>query len=565
MKYDIFISYRRGGGKDIARTLKESLTSKGYNVFLDFDELKDGYFDEKIMHAIDEAPVFILVLSKGSMARCVDEEDWVRKEIEYALSKEKQIVPIDPDKEFDGFPEEMPAALREKVGQHQFSVLDTDQLFSESLDKIDKNRLSPIIRRERIKRQRWLKYSLWLVIATVIILGSYFLISYLGEKQNQKGKEYYALEQNGEPNYELAVKHFKISAALGNAAGQHNLGVSYLYGYGVEMSNEKAYKYFLKSYKHAKGKVLPLVCYHLGLMEKDGSYCGRDLDKAFSYFQQSAYLGEPYSQYELALMFYNVEDCHYNLDSAIYWFQKAAEQENAKSCFLLGSMYFFGQAVKQDAEKGLDYWKKGAQLGDPTCCNILVNAYESQGFYEEGFYYASMSAKLGDSEGLYYVGRYYFEGKGVDVNEAEGFLSLVKSAQKGNDLAMQYLQSLSSHYAIPVSLENISDNITVRLVNSSSQSTKLFLRFTRKSVLDMNFVIDNQCYLMDHGSGTRYKLLNVENCTSYPDINMVKNDDVLDFVLEFEKVPLDVESLTLVANDYDKVVQFSNLQIQYAN
>ena len=53
MKYDIFISYRRGGGKDIARMLKESLTSKGYNVFLDFDELKDGYFDEKIIHAID--------------------------------------------------------------------------------------------------------------------------------------------------------------------------------------------------------------------------------------------------------------------------------------------------------------------------------------------------------------------------------------------------------------------------------------------------------------------------------------------------------------------------------
>lgn len=47
-KYHIFLSYRREDGKDLARTLKETLTGKGYRVFLDMDELQDGVFDERI-------------------------------------------------------------------------------------------------------------------------------------------------------------------------------------------------------------------------------------------------------------------------------------------------------------------------------------------------------------------------------------------------------------------------------------------------------------------------------------------------------------------------------------
>lgn len=564
MKYDIFISYRRGGGKDVARMLKESLTSKGYNVFLDFDELKDGYFDEKIMHAIDEAPVFILVLSKGSMDRCVEDEDWVRKEIEYALSKDRQIVPVDPDHEFDGFPEAMPVALREEVGQHQFSVLDTGQLFNESLDKIDKNRLSKVIRRERIKRLKWLKYVLGISIIAMLILGSYLLISYFGKKYSNMGTEY-MLGKNGEADIEYAIKYYKISAALGNAIGQYNLGQAYLFGHGVEVSDEKAYKYFLKSHKHANKVILPQVSYFLGIMKRGGMYCDRDIDQAFMYFQQSAYLGDVDGQFELAKLFYNPETKHYNLDSAMYWFEKAAEQNNMESCFSLGTMYFFGQNVEQNPIVAIEYFKKGARLGDLGSANILFSLYETQESYEDAFYYASMSADKGDAEGLYNVGRCYYEGKGVDTDELVGVENLIKSAKTGNELALQYLQTLGTHYATAESIEKITDNVEIRLVSNSSHSTTFYLRFTRKSILDMTFVVDGQCFLEDAVTGVRYKLLKTQNCKVYPDVNQVINDDIHEFVLQFEKLPVDAKSLTLVSNDYDKVVKFSNIQLQYAN
>lgn len=66
-KYDIFISYRREGGAQYARILQLMLQQRGYKVFLDYDELTDGAFSEHIKTAINEAPIFMLVLSNKSM------------------------------------------------------------------------------------------------------------------------------------------------------------------------------------------------------------------------------------------------------------------------------------------------------------------------------------------------------------------------------------------------------------------------------------------------------------------------------------------------------------------
>ena len=145
MAYDIFISYRRKGGADKARPLKSELERRGYNVFLDFDELKDGVFDQRIMDAIDEAPIFLVILSAHSLDRCKNDNDWVRKEIEYAISKRRHFVPVDPNKEFDGFPADIPESVKLGLGQHQFSHVDFEQLFKASIDKMVSERIEPFL------------------------------------------------------------------------------------------------------------------------------------------------------------------------------------------------------------------------------------------------------------------------------------------------------------------------------------------------------------------------------------------------------------------------------------
>lgn len=93
-KYDIFISYRRAGGIDSAVALQSTLRQMHYRAFLDVDGLHSGVFDTALLHRIEECKDFLLVLSPGALERCKNEDDWVRREVEYAMSLGKNIIPI---------------------------------------------------------------------------------------------------------------------------------------------------------------------------------------------------------------------------------------------------------------------------------------------------------------------------------------------------------------------------------------------------------------------------------------------------------------------------------------
>lgn len=140
-KYDIFISYRRDGGAQYARILQLMLIQRGYKVFLDYDELRDGTFSDRIKAAIKAAPVFMLVLSVGSMARCVNEDDWVGKEILLAVQEGKYFVPIDPDRTFDGVPQGVPTAIKKAIEGNQHSEISFGQLLGASVEQMITDRL----------------------------------------------------------------------------------------------------------------------------------------------------------------------------------------------------------------------------------------------------------------------------------------------------------------------------------------------------------------------------------------------------------------------------------------
>lgn len=147
MKYDVFISYRRDGGSEFARSVKAMLERKGYSVFLDFDELKDGVFDERILKAIESAPVFLFILSPHSLDRCINEDDWVRKEIEYAYKSERHIIPVNKDGSFEGLPDGLPEPLVAVLGRNQYSEVMIGQLFEASMNKMIKERVAPVVKR----------------------------------------------------------------------------------------------------------------------------------------------------------------------------------------------------------------------------------------------------------------------------------------------------------------------------------------------------------------------------------------------------------------------------------
>lgn len=144
-KYDIFISYRRVGGAQYARILQLMLIQRGYKVFLDYDELRDGVFGKRIKAAIHEAPIFMLVLSKDSMERCVNPDDWVREEILLAVQEQKIFLPINPDKAFDGIKADVSEAIRTVACDNQHSEIDFGQNLGVTIEQMIQNRIAPKI------------------------------------------------------------------------------------------------------------------------------------------------------------------------------------------------------------------------------------------------------------------------------------------------------------------------------------------------------------------------------------------------------------------------------------
>lgn len=110
-KYDVFISYRRDGGQETARILRDSLTERGYRVFFDLESLRSGAFNTKLYSVIEECTDFVLVLSPHALDRCVNPDDWVRQEVEHALRKKKNVIPI-LLRNFD-FPAQLPETLKD--------------------------------------------------------------------------------------------------------------------------------------------------------------------------------------------------------------------------------------------------------------------------------------------------------------------------------------------------------------------------------------------------------------------------------------------------------------------
>lgn len=111
---DVFVSYRRSNGSQLASLLKVHLQLRGFSVFIDVERLEAGKFDNNLLQSIKQAKHFLLVLTPRALERCIEDvecKDWVHREIVAALNSNCNIIPI-----IDNFswpePEKLPEDMR---------------------------------------------------------------------------------------------------------------------------------------------------------------------------------------------------------------------------------------------------------------------------------------------------------------------------------------------------------------------------------------------------------------------------------------------------------------------
>lgn len=155
MEYDIFVSYRRVDsqgrveGRDIARLLTKELKLYGYNVFFDYSEIKDNDFEDAILPAIRNCKIFILLLTANALVRCIDECDWVRREIMEAYNSGRKIITVNPGYEFKEFPIKLPKSLI-FLKTIQMSVIDVESNFEVTVKKMVQDRIQSVVPDSRI-------------------------------------------------------------------------------------------------------------------------------------------------------------------------------------------------------------------------------------------------------------------------------------------------------------------------------------------------------------------------------------------------------------------------------
>ena len=162
-KYDIFISYRRKDengkewGTSVARNILQALEDRGYKgrVFFDHNKIGPEDFEKKILGAIRQAKVFLCILTTNAMDKCVNEGDWVRREICQAIESGLNIIFLNPDNEFnhdllsDNFPKEL------EIVKTQNSIeIRSGQKFEVDIDDVVKTYISPIVQPNYIIHKR---------------------------------------------------------------------------------------------------------------------------------------------------------------------------------------------------------------------------------------------------------------------------------------------------------------------------------------------------------------------------------------------------------------------------
>ena len=451
-KYDVFISYRRVSGKNYARTLKPELEKRGFHVFLDFDELKDGVFDRRIMDAISEAPVFLIVLSKDCLDRCVNEGDWVRQEILHAHKCRRHIVPVEVDKTFREMPKDVPADIRSILGQHQFSQIDTETLLQESVDKLVHTRIEPYVghRQEaeegvEVHIETDADCNMYRFKTFVKLLkagednevhlkpGKYKFEFVSAEFPEVKDSFVYTLSPDVEYDFlEVGLKE-RVEEVRRKAEEETRRKAE-------EEARRKAEEEARRKVEEAKEANIIGVNFYYGKNGKKQSYT-----EAVKWYRKAAEQGDADAQHNLGWMYERGCGVEQSDTEAVIWYRKAAEQGNAYAQYNLGGMYEYGYGVEQSDSEAVKWFRKAAEQGNADAqYHLGAMYYDGRGVEQsdtEAVRWYRKAAEQGASNAQYNLG-WMYEGHGVEKSITEAMKWYRKAAEQGDTYAQAALERL---------------------------------------------------------------------------------------------------------------------------
>jgi TPR repeat protein len=217
----------------------------------------------------------------------------------------------------------------------------------------------------------WLNFR-WSVLSGYILLLLCISLLTIGcsnvtEKDFDDGMQAYA-----RGDFATAMKKWKPLAEDGNVSAQTNLGVMYYQGRGMEAPN---YQEALRWYRIAAMQGYPDAQFNLGLAHMEGKGVARDFNEAVRWYKMAGENGYLQAQIMLADMYLKGQGIAADQKEAAVWYGLAAEQGSAVAQYVLGNMHISGNGVSPDLVQAMRWFIIMAKTADDK--NARSNAEHS--------------------------------------------------------------------------------------------------------------------------------------------------------------------------------------------
>ena len=289
MKHDIFISYSR---KDtaIVDQFVNRLTEAGYRVWIDREGIYSGdQFATSIVEAIENSKILLFFSSANSNA-----SEWTVREIYYALSEHKTIIPIKID-----------TAKYDKRVALNLILVDFIQYQKNDFSSAARRLIASVAKHLREDHSSTItSFSTTNNLAPSITQSVEQFSKESIAEEDLSAEEYY---QKGlkhgrkatKKGYQEAIKWFRKAAEQGHANAAYNLSIYYELGYGVK----------------------------------------KDIHESTMWCLKAAELGHVIAQRDMGFNYESGRGVPVDNQEAIKWLRLAAEQGNEDAILFLGQMY----------------------------------------------------------------------------------------------------------------------------------------------------------------------------------------------------------------------------------
>jgi TPR repeat protein len=176
-----------------------------------------------------------------------------------------------------------------------------------------------------------------------------------------------------QPGNGVPIEVLVQSAQLGDAKAERDLGLRYLLGNGIDISESEAARWLMQSAYQGDATAE----YWLGSLYAGGKGVPADAFQAKHWYEAAAKKGNVKAMHNLALAQFQGQGMPKDTPSAVLWFTKAAEYGLRPSQYNLGNLYEQGNGVSRNLVEAYKWYSVAAAHGDKDA-DVRLTAVSGQ-------------------------------------------------------------------------------------------------------------------------------------------------------------------------------------------